>query len=294
MSTTLRDQRFQPFSGEAFIVGRDAIEPEQLAQHIQCSVVRANRWNRAKKKSNVYDNEASLLVPVERHDSKDASAITQCAVKRETLAPDVEEVARTPPPPRAPPVPPPPPPPLLTSEELASHWCNQAALFNKANGCVKGALTKTSLQKSVQEFGHLSERSPYGTKCLMAMTSRFHQQYLYRYQFTDPVRCGVFTTPYEFSKKASQEPLDVKDGQHFPTIYQQIGSGDYAYVVCLNLARRQPTIESPHEPHRRWWSLQNFVALHFWLYCAGLCCTRTTLAQAQPFSRIGSCPLSCP
>ena len=120
--------------------------------------------------------------------------ITQCAVKREALAPDVEEVARTPPPPRAPPVPPPPPPPLLTSEELASHWRNQAALFNKANGYVKGALTKISLQAYVQEFDHLSELSPYGTTCLMAMSRRFHQQYLYKYQFTGPVRCGVFTT----------------------------------------------------------------------------------------------------
>ena len=73
----------------------------------------------------------------------------------------------------------------------------------------------------------------------MAMARMFHHQYLYRYHFTDPVRCGVFTMPYEFSKKASHEPLDVKDASlsaaHFPTIYQQIGSGDYAYVVCLNI-----------------------------------------------------------
>ena len=189
------------------IVARGAIHHEHPAPACR------NRWNRG--------------------------TLTKCDVKREALAPDVEEVARTPPPPRAPPVPPPPPPPLITIEELASHWCNQAALFNKANGYVKGALTKISLPKYVQEFGHLSELSPYGTKCLMAMARRFHQQYLYRYQFTDPVRCGVFTTPYEFSKKASQEPLDVKDASlyaaHFPTIYQQIGSGDYAYVVCLNI-----------------------------------------------------------
>ena len=157
-------------------------------------------------------------------------------MKREALAPDVEEVARTPPPHRAPPVPPPPPPPLLTSEEL-SHWRNQAALFNKANGYVKGALTKISLQAYVQEFGHLSELSPYGTICLMAMSMRFHPQYLYKYQFPGPVRCGVFTTPYEFGKKVSQEQLDVKDAslsaEHYPTIFQRIGSGDYAYVVCF-------------------------------------------------------------
>ena len=60
--------------------------------------------------------------------------ITQCAVKREALAPEVEEVARAPPPPRAPPVPPPPPPPLLTSEEL-SHWRNQAALLWQPRQC---------------------------------------------------------------------------------------------------------------------------------------------------------------